>query len=90
MNEQERDLDLALAECEQENRMLRARNERLENELHIVKTLEQRGHDSLTVAIRALEAKVSNLKAIIDTHAIASDPAGLKQRGKLNVAIPNT
>ena len=33
MNEQERQLDLALAECEAENRLLRARNERLEKEL---------------------------------------------------------
>jgi hypothetical protein len=32
MNEQERDLDLALAECEQENRLLRARIDRLERE----------------------------------------------------------
>ena len=32
MNEQEREMDLALAECEAENRLLRARNERLEKE----------------------------------------------------------
>lgn len=37
MNEQERELDMALAEAEQENRLLRARNERLESE---VKELE--------------------------------------------------
>jgi len=30
MNENERLMDLALAECEAENRLLRARNERLE------------------------------------------------------------
>lgn len=30
MNNEERELDLALAEAEQENRLLRARNERLE------------------------------------------------------------
>ena len=65
MNEDTRQLDLALAECEQENRLLRARNERLEKELAHVKML----HDVLSMA---------------------SDPAGLKQRGKLNVAIPNT
>ena len=32
MNEDTRQLDLALAECEQENRLLRARNERLVEE----------------------------------------------------------
>lgn len=30
MNDTERNLDLALAECEAENRLLRARNDRLE------------------------------------------------------------
>ena len=33
MNEQERELDLMVAELETENRMMRARNERLEKEL---------------------------------------------------------
>ena len=33
MTEQERQLDIALAEAEAENRLLRARNERLEQEL---------------------------------------------------------
>ena len=33
MTDQERELDIALAEAEQENRLLRARNERLEREL---------------------------------------------------------
>jgi hypothetical protein len=33
MTEQERELDLLVAELEQENRLLRARNERLESEL---------------------------------------------------------
>jgi len=33
MNDEDRELDLALAECEAENRLLRARNERLEREL---------------------------------------------------------
>lgn len=33
MTEQERELDIALAEAEAENRLLRARNERLELEL---------------------------------------------------------
>jgi hypothetical protein len=32
MNEQEREMDLALAECEQENRLLRAQVDRMERE----------------------------------------------------------
>lgn len=39
MNEIERDLDLALAECEAENRMLRARNDRLEKVAEAAKTM---------------------------------------------------
>jgi hypothetical protein len=33
MNDNEREMDLALAEAEQENRLLRARNQRLEREI---------------------------------------------------------
>ena len=36
MNEQEREMDLALAECEQENRLLRARNDRLNIEVQLL------------------------------------------------------
>ena len=36
MNEQEREMDLALAECEAENRLLRARNERLLKEVQLL------------------------------------------------------
>jgi hypothetical protein len=32
MTDQEREMDLALAECEAENKLLRAKNERLEKE----------------------------------------------------------
>ena len=39
MNEEGRQLDLALAECEAENRLLRARNERLESELRELRAL---------------------------------------------------
>jgi hypothetical protein len=39
MNEEDRQLDLALAECEAENRLLRARNERLERELRELRAL---------------------------------------------------
>ena len=35
MNEEERELDIALAEAEQENRLLRARNERLMAEAEV-------------------------------------------------------
>jgi len=45
MNEHEREMDLALAEAEQENRLLRARNERLEDELFVAnKALTDRAH----------------------------------------------
>jgi len=45
MNEYEREMDLALAEAEQENRLLRARNERLEDELFVAnKALADRAH----------------------------------------------
>jgi len=39
MNDIERDLDLALAECEAENRLLRARNDRLEKVAEAAKTM---------------------------------------------------
>lgn len=39
MNEEDRQMDLALAECEAENRLLRARNERLERELRELRAL---------------------------------------------------
>ena len=39
MNDTERDLDLALAECESENRLLRARNDRLEKVAEAAKTM---------------------------------------------------
>ena len=39
MTEEDRELDLALAECEAENRLLRARNERLERELKELRAL---------------------------------------------------
>jgi len=39
MNDIERNLDLALAECEAENRLLRARNDRLEKVAEAAKTM---------------------------------------------------
>ena len=42
MTDQEREMDLALAECEAESRLLRARIERLEKELtEALKTIQQ-------------------------------------------------
>jgi hypothetical protein len=39
MNDTERNLDLALAECEAENRLLRARNDRLEKVAEAAKAM---------------------------------------------------
>jgi hypothetical protein len=39
MNDTERNLDLALAECESENRLLRARNDRLEKVAEAAKAM---------------------------------------------------
>ena len=39
MNDTERNLDLALAECESENRLLRARNDRLEKVAEAAKVM---------------------------------------------------
>lgn len=39
MNDTERNLDLALAECEAENRLLRARNDRLEKVAEAAKVM---------------------------------------------------
>ena len=47
MTDQERELDMALAEAEQENRLLRARNERLERELAAAVATEREAHAEL-------------------------------------------
>lgn len=52
MTDEDREMDLALAECEQENRLLRARNQRLDIEVQL-----------LTEAVRQLtEVKMAELK----------------------------
>lgn len=47
MNDEERELDLMVAELETENRMMRARNERLERELTVERNERQRMQDAL-------------------------------------------
>lgn len=51
MNEQERELDLMVAELEQENRLLRARNDRLMIEVQL-----------LTEAIRKASERITTLE----------------------------
>lgn len=47
MTEQERELDLMIAELETENRTMRARNERLERELIVERNERQRMQDAV-------------------------------------------
>lgn len=47
MNDEERELDLMVAELETENRMMRARNERLEHELVTATTERDRFKEAL-------------------------------------------
>ena len=67
MNEEQRQMDLALAECEAENRLLRARNERLMKEVDLLtevlrgkqgdtKRPVESDYLSFTAYTRALEA----------------------------------
>ena len=52
MNEQERELDLMVGELEHENKLIRARNGRLEAEVTV-----------LTEMVRVLSAKIAKLEA---------------------------
>lgn len=54
MNESERELDLMVAELEQENRLLRARNERLELEVQL-----------LTESVRAMSRRIDELEKAV-------------------------
>lgn len=47
MNDAERELDLMVAELEVENKMMRARNDRLERELAVERTERERMQDAL-------------------------------------------
>jgi len=67
MNEYEREMDLALAEAEQENRLLRARNERLEN---TVVEYEQLIRD-LTDALRAQAMPPAPMECKTDAEKVA-------------------
>ena len=61
MNDQERELDLMVAELEQENRLLRARNERLEQRTWVGLTNKERADCWETIpelAMRKVEAKL--------------------------------
>ncbi len=76
MNDQERELDLMVAELEQENRLMRARNDRLQAEN---KELEARldrtrlFNQTLSQGNDRLRAEVANLRARLDTH-VGLDP----------------
>ena len=60
MNNEERELDLALAEAEQENRLLRARNERLEREILAAADAEAaRIHNEGMVTIGHMRQKIA-------------------------------
>jgi len=69
MNEQERELDMALAEAEQENRLLRARNERLESEmqeLQDILTVERLAMRDMGHILSNYEDLMAEMKATID------------------------
>lgn len=69
MNEQERELDMALAEAEQENRLLRARNERLESEmkeLQDILTVERLAIRDMGHILNNYEDLMAEMKATID------------------------
>jgi len=54
MNETERELDLMVAELEQENRLMRARNERLAIEVQL-----------LTESVRAMALRIEELEKAV-------------------------
>lgn len=64
MTDDERALDLALAEAEQENRLLRARNERLQSELD---DLEQQHHE-LKDVLAVERTAIRDMGHILDTY----------------------
>jgi hypothetical protein len=61
MNNEEREMDLALAEAEQENRLLRARNERLERELAGQVTLNKMAENARELGLDYEPAPVQDL-----------------------------
>jgi hypothetical protein len=64
MTDDERELDMALAEAEQENRLLRARNERLQAEFD---DLEQQ-HDDLKSILEVERTAVRDMGNILSNY----------------------
>jgi hypothetical protein len=81
MTDKERELDMALAEAEQENRLLRARNERLERELVDAVATEREG-------CHAIRQKLQNpyqhcqISAHAFDMAVADYGAAIRARGQ--------
>ena len=71
MNETERELDLMVAELESENRLMRARNERLEKELAIATTERDRFKEALERILAVSRVAIWN-----------GQPQGVSQVGK--------
>jgi hypothetical protein len=69
MNEINRELDLALAECEQENRLLRARNDRLTEHAEGL----QRDYDLLLAEYNLLRTEHKQLMEKLDDHPSANN-----------------
>jgi hypothetical protein len=68
MTDQERELDMALAEAEQENRLLRARNERLEQEAKAAcSTIEQ-----MIAALMGSGTKMRSDQWYVEIEAVAA------------------
>ena len=63
MTPEEQNLDMLVAELDRENRLLRARNERLEAESE------------------CMANEIKHLRALVDSHTLASHPASLFNRG---------
>lgn len=89
MNDQERELDLMVAELEQENRLMRARNDRLqaENKMWEAKAENTRlFNQTLSQGNDRLRAEVANLRARLDTH-VGLDPKRVEFLRKENVKL---
>ena len=70
MNEHEREMDLALAEAEQENRLLRARNERMQTELD---NAEQELHELKDVLFVERKAMADRAHTLNNYEALIRD-----------------
>jgi hypothetical protein len=72
MNDNEREMDLALAEAEQENRLLRARNERLERELAGQTALNKMAINALDIGLDYEPALMQQPATLDEMHAIGN------------------